>query len=90
MSFDRCMSLLQLHDKLPVLDIRDVAQAYQKSDGLTYAEALERAVTDHLEHARAEEAHILRTVADAHAARTGQPAAPQQSAGEKMRARVAE
>lgn len=88
MSFDRCMSLLQLHDKLPVLDIRDVAQAYQKSDGLTYAEALERAVTDHLEHARAEEAHILRTVADAHAARTGQPAAPQQSAGEKMRARV--
>jgi hypothetical protein len=90
MSFDRCLSLLSLQDKLPVLDIRDVAKQYQKSENLTYAQALERAVTDHLEHARAEEAHILRTVSEHYETRTGQKTAPQQSAGERMRARVKE
>jgi hypothetical protein len=82
MSFEHCLSLHGLSDKLPVQDMREEASHYVENDGMTMAEALERVVSEHLENARAEEQNILQTVADAYDKRGGK------SAGELMRARV--
>lgn len=58
MSFDKCLLLLHVQDKLPVADIRDTAKQYQE-DGVPYVEAMRRATQEHLDLARAEESRII-------------------------------
>lgn len=82
MSFEHCLSLHHLNDKLPVQDMREEARHYVDTEGVSMPEALERVVTEHLENARADEQHILNTVAEAYDKRGGK------SAGERMRSRV--
>ena len=43
MSFDKCLSLLHMQDKIPVDDIREVAAQYRE-EGIPPDEAMRRAV----------------------------------------------
>lgn len=85
MSFDRCLFLHQLSDKLPVHDMREEARHYADTEGIPITEALERVVSEHLDQARAGEAHILSTVSEQYVARGGQV---DKTAGDRTRARM--
>jgi hypothetical protein len=58
MSFDHCLSLLQMQEKIPVDDIREAADQY-KAEGMDPAAAMTRAVEEHLDQARRDQAKLI-------------------------------